>query len=370
MVRPVLAVASLTCLLAWGALGHAGGKKDIGFGTLEALAAKDAQIKARNWLLTATNGDAAKLQAFDRVWSQSERAVLERLADTFALGSADAQKLLAEARDVNAPAPTEVPAFFKDAKQDSFLRANLALAYSRALSNRRVHEEALDTLVLVRPEHTVDPATYLFHRAVCEHSMLRKKEAIATINRLVQDAVDAPERYKIVGMLMLLDMQTWKDKDLAAIARKMSNVERRLELARGGEETQRQQREIVARLDELIKELENKKKPPGDGPPKDGPPSDGPPGGQPKPGPGSNPKGGPDPSNPLPDSATPQNGGTGAVELVKGLRKYEEGWGKMSPSERAAAMVQIDDLTRHLSPAHQEAYRNYFRNLAAPPSKQ
>ena len=65
---------------------------------------------------------------------------------------------------------------------------------------------------------------------------------------------------------MLLDMQTWKDKDLAAIARKMDNIERRLELARGGPVTQKLQKEVVLRLDELIKELENKaKKKPGQG---------------------------------------------------------------------------------------------------------
>ena len=59
---------------------------------------------------------------------------------------------------------------------------------------------------------------------------------------------------------MLLDMHAWKDKDLQSVARKMENVERRLELARGGPQTQKLQKEIVLRLDELIKELENKNK--------------------------------------------------------------------------------------------------------------
>jgi hypothetical protein len=74
---------------------------------------------------------------------------------------------------------------------------------------------------------------------------------------------------------MLLDMHTWKDKDLGDIARKMDNIERRLDIARGGPETRRQQREVLNRLDELIKKLENagKKKKPGD--PKDGKPGDG-----------------------------------------------------------------------------------------------
>jgi hypothetical protein len=361
-------VALAFLVLGVSQLAVAGGSKEKNittFGSLESASAKDVQAKAKAWFDGVVKGDAAKAQALEAIWSQTDRAVIDRLADTFALADPAAQKLLAEARDIRTPAPTEVPAIFKDAKQNVFFRANLAVAFAKTLSNRRIHEEALETLRLFRPEQTIDPATYLFHRAVSEHALLLKKEAGTTINRLVQDAVDSPERYKIVSMLILLDMQTWKDKDLAAIARKMSSVERRLELARGGEQTQKIQRDIIARLDELIKELENKQKDkkPGDGPPSDGPPGDGPPK------PGSGKQGGPNPSNPLPDSILPQHGGTGKVDQAK-LRKLEDGWGKMTPRERAEAMQQLDELTRGLAPAYQEAYRNYFRNLATEPAKQ
>jgi hypothetical protein len=40
----------------------------------------------------------------------------------------------------------------------------------------------------------------------------------------------------------------------------MDNVERRLDLSRGGPKTQKLQKEIIARLDELIKERENQGK--------------------------------------------------------------------------------------------------------------
>ena len=40
----------------------------------------------------------------------------------------------------------------------------------------------------------------------------------------------------------------------------MRDVERRLDLARGGKVTQTKQREIIARLDEIIKKLENQAK--------------------------------------------------------------------------------------------------------------
>jgi hypothetical protein len=211
-------------------------------------------------LKEVARGDAEKTRQFASIWSAEGRTVVDRLADTFVLGNANAARLMAEARNPLVPAPTEVPALLRDAKQSEFFRANLALAYAKALSNRRVHEEALDALKLFRAEQTVDPSAYLFHRAVCEHAMLLKQDASKTVGRLLTQAIDSPERYKTVGALMLLDMQAWKEKDLGAVARKMGNVERRLELARGGPQTQKLQKEIVTRLDELIKELENKAK--------------------------------------------------------------------------------------------------------------
>jgi hypothetical protein len=246
-------------------VGNETKKPTAGFGTLESPATAAVKAKAEAWLKGVAPGDAAKLQQFGRIWSEETRSVTDRLADTFALGNAAAARLLAEARNLTSPAPVEVPALFKDEKLGEFFRANLALAYSRALSNRRIHEEALDTLKLFRPEQVVDPSAFLFHRAVCEHALLQRTDAGKTIGRLLQDALDSPERYKTVGMLMLLDMQTWKDKDLGAVARKMDNIQRRLDLARGGPQTQKLQKEVILRLDELIKELENKQKNDGGG---------------------------------------------------------------------------------------------------------
>ena len=235
-------------------------KQGLSFGALEPAMAEAAQKTADAWLKATGKTDPALLARVQAIWQQEERPVLDRLADVFTLADPAAAKLMADARNPQMAAPTKVPDLFKDQKQPVFYRANLALAFSRALSNRHVYDEALQSLVLFRPEQVVDPSVYLFHRAVCEHALLQKTEAGRTIVRLLEDAQGSPERYRTVGALMLLDMQTWKDKDLGAVARKMKVVEDRLDLARGGPETQKKQREIVARLDELIKELENKQK--------------------------------------------------------------------------------------------------------------
>jgi hypothetical protein len=229
------------------------------FGALKATTPEVARTQAQEWLKTVGKTDEATNKAFDELW-KADTTVLERVAQTICLGDANAKKLLDEARDPKSAAPTEVPGLLKDKKLSSFYRANLALAYGKALSNRRIYEEALEAFDAVKAEQVVDPAAMLFHKAVAEHAMMKPREAAQSIVRLLDDVADAPERYRWVSALMALDMASWKDKDLGHIARKMDNIERRLDLSRGGPKTQKLQKEVIARLDELIKEKENQSK--------------------------------------------------------------------------------------------------------------
>jgi hypothetical protein len=229
-------------------------KESYTFGTLTPPSEVAVRVQAAQWLKEHGKTDRA---AFDAIWSHKDKPVLDRLAATFALGDKDAAALLKEARNPDAPAPTNLPEVLGDARRPLFFRANLALAYARALSNRKVFEEALETLRLFKPEQTVDPGSFLFFKAVAEHGLMLKKDANETIARLLDDVPSAPERYKVVAALMHFDMVAWQEKDLAAIACKMDNIQRRLDLARGGKKTQKLQKEVLARLDELIKELEN-----------------------------------------------------------------------------------------------------------------
>jgi hypothetical protein len=245
---------------AWADGPPTAGKETISTGTLRAPSPEATRSQALDWLKGVRPMADTTQKEFDAIWNDSDRSVLDRVAGTLSLGDPQAAKLLLEARDPATTAPTKVPAVLKDEKQSAFYRANLALAYAKALSNRRIHEEALDALRVVKPENVVDPAGYFFIRAVAEHALLLKNEAFRSIVGVVEDVADSPDRYKIVSLLMLYDMQTWKDKDLGWIARKMDNIERRLELARGGPQTQKMQTEVVRRLDEIIKEMENQRK--------------------------------------------------------------------------------------------------------------
>lgn len=314
------------------------------FGTLKAPTVEAARAQAQAWLEKAGQVDQ---KAFDAIWSQDDRSILDRVAETLVLGSPEAAKLLAEARDPAAAAPKEVPALLKDAKQPAFLRNNLALAYAKAISGKRIHEEALDALKAAVPEQVVDPAAYYFHKAVAEHALVQKKDAVYSITRLLDDVTEAPERYKMVATLMFMDMRNWKDeeKDLSNIARLMDNIERRLDLARGGPKTQEIQKKVVFRLDELIKELENQAK---------GNSGQCPGGGQ-QPGPGTN-----QPSSPQQDSQIQTNSGPGVVDPKK-LQNLAQNWGKLPEKERAKAMME---LTKDLPPRYREVIEEYFKTLA------
>jgi hypothetical protein len=238
-------------------------KPTFGFSTLKAATPEAAKAKAEAWLKSVGKFDQA---AFDKVWANDKRTVLDRTADSLALGHTEAAALLANVRKLDAPAPAEVPAFLKDEKQDPFFRTNVALAFARAAANKKVYEEAIEALKGANPELAVDPASFYFFKAVAHHATAiktsDKEAAIGSIVKLLDDVADVPDRYKMVATLMFFDMQNWAadPKDLSNIEKLMDNSGRRLDLARAGEKTQDIQKKIVFRLDELIKELENKAK--------------------------------------------------------------------------------------------------------------
>jgi hypothetical protein len=260
-MRRFIAVGSLAVLCLGGlavsapAAERGLSKEKYTFGTLTPPTEVAVRAQAAAWL--REHGQVKDRAAFDAIWSQKDKPALDRLAATFALGDPQAKALLASAKKADILAPTALPKALADAKKPAFYRANLALAYAKTLVNRKVYEEALDTLRLFKPEQVVDPSAYLFHRAVAEYGLMQKREADESIVRLLDDVPTAPVRYKMVATLMHFDMVSWQDKDLSAIARKMDLIQRRLDLARGGKKTQKIQKDVLARLDEIIKELEN-----------------------------------------------------------------------------------------------------------------
>src|SRR5262249_49590329 len=201
-----VSVFSLSLVLLCGGrlLADDAGKKAVkelpSFGALRTPADDAARAQSQEWLKTANKSNAATQKAFDELWA-SDRPLLDKVSGTLALGDPAAAQLLQEARDPETPAPTSVPNLIKDQKLSLFFRANLGLAYAKALTGRKVYDEALEAFKSIKGEDVIDPAAYFFHRAVTEHALMMKNEADDSIDRLLLDVVDAPVRYRMVGVL-------------------------------------------------------------------------------------------------------------------------------------------------------------------------
>jgi len=158
----------------------------------------------------------------------------------------------------------------------------------------------------------------------------------------------------MVAMLMHYDMLNWQDKDLGWLALKMDNIQRRLDLNRGGQVTQKMQKEVLVRLDELIKEKENQQKGQGQGQ------GNGNGGNCPNGGSASGPPNGNKPSSPASDFGLPQGNQAGIADPKK-LDQLAKNWGTLPEKERAKAIL---DLTRGLDPKYRDAVETYIRRIA------
>src|SRR5262249_54098019 len=147
-------------------------KKDTyTFGAITPPSEVKVRLDSANWLKEAGKYDANR-QAFDALWSDASKSVLDKVAGTFTLGDTEAAKILTSAKDPQAPAPTALPDVLQDSKKSQFYRSNLALAYAKSLVCRKVYEEALETLKLFKAEQVVDPASFLFFKSVAEHGLM------------------------------------------------------------------------------------------------------------------------------------------------------------------------------------------------------
>jgi len=345
VIRAFLAATVGSLALASTGLTADATKPIYTFGTLRTAAVDLAKGKSKTWLESVNKFDAI---AFNAIWADDSRPIFDRTVESLLLGSSEAKAALDAARDQNLPAPTAVPGFLKDKNQDGFFRANIATAYAKALGGKRVYEEALDALKNVTPELVVDPSQYFFYKAVAEHSLIKKDEALGTIARMIDDVADTPDRYKMVATLIYFDMQNWSAdrNDLSNIGRLMDNSGRRLDLARGGKETQDIQKKIIFSLDEKIKEMENQAKGNCNG--------------------GSCPNGGQkprgntvNPTAPASDSVVMGGSGAGKVD-EKQLRKLAEEWGKLPQAEREKA---IQEISKDLPPKFKPMIEDYFKSL-------
>ncbi len=206
-------------------------------------------------------GDAELQQKVGAVWATVDSntppdVMLERLVEVFGLVNADVQKLLDDCKYIKAGFLAPDADILDDESLTPLVRNNLSLYFGRYLAQRRMFDEALAHLEDLDPAKVVDPASCLFFKSVCQHQLFEKGDALAAINSLLKNTEGVPARYSTVAELMQYELQGIQAKSLDEISKRMADVERRLDLGRAGQRVQKEEKRVVALLDELIEKIE------------------------------------------------------------------------------------------------------------------
>jgi len=226
---------------------------------------------------------------------------------------------------------------------EPLLTNNVRYFLARHLTLLTAYQDALPIFDTIDPKSVVDPAGYLFHRAVCEHHLLMKQQGLKTLQMLMNQTQDVPTRYRKLAELMEADLQGVEEKTLGEVARQMKDVQRRLSLHQADEGVQEVEEKIIATLDELIKKMEDQQKQ------------------------NSSSAGGGGsagaPSNPAGDSYL---GGMKAPgETDQKHIGHKDHWGDLPPKAREAAKNMLDQQF----PAHyRQAVEEYLKKLAERPA--
>lgn len=232
---------------------------------LQLIAAPPADVvrtRTLEWVAQRAAGDPNRLEQVGKLWGlQGEAPSPEQLFEltirSFGLADPPTQAFV-ESCALLRPALTAPEARVLETPDAGiFYSANLGMFFGRYLVQRQMFDEALGVFEKVPVGDVVDPAGCLFYKAVCQHHLLLKADGLQTIEQLLKATEGVPVRYTTVATLMKYDLEALQDKSLDEISRKMSDVERRLQLGRAGQKVQKKEDEIIATLDEIIKKIED-----------------------------------------------------------------------------------------------------------------
>lgn len=292
--------------------------------------------------------DPAVRAKTDALWPAKAEQVsgaelLERLVRTVALADENARKLVELCSQARAPLSPPPQPWLTDPKTPPWIAKNFRLWYGRWLAQQRLFDEALEQLDGLQSEEVVDPASLLFYQAIAYHRLLNRDAAVDTIARLLDAPEQSPRRYATLARLMESDLKDLKEESLDHIARRMEDIERRLDLGRAGPKVRGIQDGVIKSLDKLIEELEAMQQ-------------------QQQQSAGGSESA--QPNRPAQDSVP--MGGKGPGKVTKRDVGHQSGWGDMPPKQREEAIQQIGrDFPAH----YRDIIEQYFRRLASEGAK-
>ncbi len=291
----------------------------------------------------AQSGDASVVEAVEQLWTAGTTpgpvtadALLEVTARAAAVVDSRVAQLVEQCDRPAAGLPLPSVEVLDDESLPPLIRNNLRLLYGRWLVSERLYDEASDQLNALSIGDVVDPASLLFYQAVVYHRMLDQARGLEVIEKLLHGPENTPRRYLSIAGLMQVDLENLEDESLDHIARRMQDIQRRLDLGRADEQTREVEDGVIASLDKLIEEMEKQQQNGGGG--------------------GAAAL---QPSAPAQDSRIMAGKGPGKVD-PKAIGS-QSGWGDLPPKQREAALQQISQQF----PSHyRAAIQQYFRRSA------
>ncbi len=283
-------------------------------------------------------------------WSSSEQAIrgpdfMRRLLEVAAIIDPRFDEVNRKVLSISTPPvfPGDLPWLTSDAP--GWLQDTVRLACGRAAAQRRLYDEALETLAGLSVEQVCDPASLLFYRATCEHHLLMKEPCLQNLDSLLARESELPTRYVTLANLMRGDISGVKEDSLDEISRMMRDVQRRLDLGRLGSKVRDEETKIVDKLSKMIEDIEEELKKQ-----------------QQQSNSQSQQQNGqqrPSAIQPMEDSEIAGQNGAGDVDNKDiGNRA---GWGNLPPAQRQESLQRLsEELPSH----YRDIIEGYFRELA------
>ena len=292
------------------------------------------------------NAPAAARDAVRIAWDASSEQVkgpafLDRLLSVCGIIEPRVAALNQQLTDPTGPAVFPRNLDWLTSDVPGWMQDTIRLACGRALAQRRLYDEALETLTGLELVQVCDPASLLFYRATCEHHLLKKKECLANVKLLLERESELPVRFNQLAQLMAADIEPLKSDSLDEVARLMNDVQRRLDLGRAGKRVRDEEDEIVKKLDKLIEKIENQM--------------------QQSQQQSQQSKGQQDQSQNKPMDASQIAGGKGPGDVEQKKIGDRAGCGNLPPAQRQEALQR---LTEELPSHYREVIEGYFRQLA------
>ena len=221
----------------------------------------DVKAQVVAWLQQNVADAALRGKALAIVSGIGEQAtgseLLDRLAETFAAVDPKVAQLVEVCSHPRSRVVLPTFALLTDSKTAPLVAANMRLYYGRWLIQGQWFEEALEQLGGLKTAEVVAPAELLFYQGVTYHRMLNKEEGLKVINQLLDGAEASPRRYVAVAYLMQADLNSLEEETLDHIARRMEDVQRRLDLGRAGPKVRKVEDGVIESLDKMIKKIED-----------------------------------------------------------------------------------------------------------------